>query len=256
MEEPQIETIDWKNIIWSMIKEKKLSEEHIYFLKDTYSIKMKDMTTFIVLKLCEKECEIGDNGNTILWALKFIKKAEKMIADENKEDRKLYKRIKKFESMCHLIGPLNDEMRKLLDDSRSYGHVCVPHAMLTENIDGVFLEHIETMEEAFDVSYQSGHCSTSGHFPCSVEDCKLRQISTDLSSCWVCGDEFYQLEGNDSGCAFCVVCLRDYMNSNLAGQIKLARKDFHTNMQDFMNVMHLSDDLLAASKDKDPKAPF
>jgi len=233
-----------------MIKEKKLSEEHLCFLMTEHSIGVEDMNSFIVSRLCEKECDIEDNAGTILWVQKMIKRAEKTIVRKERGGKKARKRVAEFEKLSVLLGPINEEMDALC--SGRLGWVPIPISVLKKNLDPVFLEHIKTIKQGFDERCYVAVRETSG----DEEKYPFAGIYVRPSMCDICAKRFYEFDGGYSKSIFCIVCLNNYVEAKLVERMNVMREDFHTNMQDFMNVMHLSDELLAASKDKDPKAPF
>lgn len=248
MEEPQFETFDWKNIIWSMIKEKKLSEEHLRFLLTEDSINVKDINSFIVSRLCEKECGIEDNAATILWVQKMIKRVEKTIVRKEREEKKACKRVVKFEKLSALLGPINEEMDALCNGR--LGWIPIQLSVLKRNLDPVFLEHIKTIKQGFDKRRSDTDEENSG----VEENLGFAGIYVKPSMCEICAKRFYEFDGGHDHSTFCIVCLNNYVEAKLVERMNVMREDFHTNMQDFMNVMHLSDELLAASKDKETKA--
>lgn len=204
MEEQQVNANEWKRGLWKQIKKGKLTQSSIEELLSFYSLKIKDITAFVVAKLCEVD-GIENLESLISVALKTI--GTTTIKKDQKRKRR--ECIMTFENLSRLIGPINDDMTALCEGAEGID-VVVPGTMLFKNIHPLFLDHIGVMEEL------------SGH---DYSNPTIQKLQT---CCRICKKKFYVVgDGAQHVDRFCIFCLNNFVYCKITDReenIKLRTK--------------------------------
>lgn len=212
MEEQQVNANEWKKELWSQISEGELTKSSIEGLLNHFSLKMKDITAFVVAKLCEVDGN-KDLEASISIALKTIG----LLTAKKDKKRKRRECVTTFENLSRLIGPINADMTALCMGADGI-EVAIPGAILSKNIHSVFLDHIGVMEEW------------------SGDDYSNPTIQERPTCCSICKKTFYVVgNGSEHVNRFCIVCLNDYVDCKIVEREKNSKRKAKCAKEDRIN---------------------